>query len=74
MERELKKINTITNPKERYEKIKLLHNRIQKDLQSSMQSGGRIKLKTGKAERSDHENSEDDVKRIRAKLQLLESL
>jgi hypothetical protein len=74
MESELKKINNITNPKERYEKIKLLHNRIEKDLKSSMQIGGRIKLKTGKAERSENKNSEDDVKRIRAKLQLLEGL
>ena len=74
MERGLKKINTITNTKERYEKIKLLHNRIEKDLKSSMQIGGRIKLKTGEAERSDHKNSQDDVKRIGAKLQLIESL
>jgi hypothetical protein len=74
MESELKKINNITNPKERYEKIKLLHNRIEKDLKSSMQIGGRIKLKTGKVERSENKNSDDDVKRIRAKLQLLEGL
>ena len=74
MERELKQINTITNPKEKYEKIKLLHNRIEKDLRSNMQIGGRIKLKTGKETKSENNNGEEDVKRIRAKLQLLEGL
>ncbi len=74
MERELKQINTIANPKEKYEKIKLLHNRIEKDLRSNMQIGGRIKLKTGKETKSENNNSEEEVKRIRAKLQLLEGL
>jgi hypothetical protein len=74
MERELKQINTTTNPKEKYEKIKLLHNRIEKDLRSNNQTGGRIKLKTGKETKSENNNSEEDVKRIRAKLQLLEGL
>lgn len=41
----MKSINEIKNPKEKYEKIKILHNKIEKDLKNHMPAGGKIKLK-----------------------------